>query len=138
MFNDINVSTSKWHDQKPADQWQFYTWTPTPSPILTWGGTSIYPNYFLFFSLTCIMSFISYSFWMLDLVVPWSFAIACVLLLVFLPALSGILGNLEQKTMLQTIKQLMQYTVLGIQLLSLKYTTVIRIQKFEQLFLPNR
>ena len=58
------------------------------------------------------------------------FAIVCVLFfLVFLPALSGILGNSEQKAILQTTKELIQYTVLQIQFRSLKYTTVIRIRK---------
>ena len=33
-----------------------------PHPIINWGGTSIYPNYFLFFCLLCLMSFISYNF----------------------------------------------------------------------------
>ena len=61
---------------------------------------------------------------MLDLVVPWSSAIACVLLLVFLPTLSGVSGNSEQKTILQTIKQLIQYTVLEIQLLLLGYAKI--------------
>ena len=50
-------------------------------------------------------------------------------LLVFLPALSGISGNSEQKTILHTTKQLIQYMVLGIQFRSLKYTAVIRIRK---------
>ena len=62
-----------------------------------------------------------------------TFAIACVLLLllflVFLPVLSGISGNSEQKAILQTAKELIQYTVLQIQFRSLKYTTVIRIRK---------
>ena len=43
--------------------------------------------------------------------------------------LSRILGNLEQKTILQVIIQLIQYTVLEIQFPSLKYTAVIRIRK---------
>ena len=64
---------------------------------------------------------------------PWhflrTFTIACVLLLVFVPALSGISGNLEQKTILQTTKHIIQYTVLEIQFRSLNYTTVIRICK---------
>ena len=66
--------------------------------------------------------------------------IACVLLLllVTLPPLSGISGNLEQKIILQTIEQLIHYTVLEIQSRSLKYTVVIKIrkQKFEQLSIP--
>ena len=59
----------------------------------------------------------------------WSFAIACVLLLVTLPALSGISGNSEQKTIFKTIKQLIQYTVLETHFWSLKYTPAIRIAK---------
>ena len=43
--------------------------------------------------------------------------------------LSGISGNLEQKTILQTTEQLIQFTVLEIQFRSLKYTSVIRIRK---------
>ena len=61
-----------------------------------------------------------------------SFAIAFVLLLlllVFLPALSGISGNSEQKIILQTIEQLIQYTDLEIQFWSLKYKAVISIRK---------
>ena len=54
---------------------------------------------------------------------------SCWILLVFLPALSGISGNSEQKTILQTTKQLIQYTVLDIQFRSLKYMNVIRIPK---------
>ena len=46
-----------------------------------------------------------------------------------LPALSGISGNSEQKTILQTTEQLIQFTVLEIQFRSFKYTTVIRIRK---------
>ena len=62
------------------------------------------------------------------------FAMSCVLLLFLLlldllPALSGISGNSEQKIILQTIEQLIQYTVLGIHFRSLKQTTVIRICK---------
>ena len=64
----------------------------------------------------------------------WRFAIACALLLllvllVTLPALSKISGNLEQKTILQTTEQLIQFTVLEIQFPSLKYMTVIGIRK---------
>ena len=44
-------------------------------------------------------------------------------------ALSGISGNSEQKTILQTTEQLMQFMVLEIQFRSLKYMTVIRIRK---------
>ena len=51
------------------------------------------------------------------------------LLLVFLPALSGISRNSEQKAILETTKELIQYTVLEIHFRSLKYTTVIRIRK---------
>ena len=51
------------------------------------------------------------------------------LFLVFLPALSGISGNLEQKTILLTTKQLIQYTVLEIKFWSLKYRTVVKIRK---------
>ena len=51
------------------------------------------------------------------------------LFLVFLPALSGISGNLEQKTILLTTKQLIQYTVLEIKFWSLKYRTVFKIRK---------
>ena len=51
------------------------------------------------------------------------------LFLVFLPALSGISGNLEQKTILPTTKQLIQYTVLEIKFWSLKYRTVVKIRK---------
>ena len=40
-----------------------------------------------------------------------------------------ILGNSEQKNSLQTIEQLMQYTVLEIQFRSVKHTTVLRIRK---------
>ena len=57
------------------------------------------------------------------------FVIACVFLLVILPALSGLSGNPEQKIILQTIEQLTQYTVSGIQFRYLKYTVVIRIRK---------
>ena len=46
-----------------------------------------------------------------------------------LPAVSGITGNSEQKTILQTTEQLIQYTVLVIQLRSLKYMTDIRTRK---------
>ena len=46
-----------------------------------------------------------------------------------LPALSKISGNSEQKAILQTIEQLIQYTLLEIQFWSLKYTAVIRIHK---------
>ena len=46
-----------------------------------------------------------------------------------LPALSGISGNSEQNIILQTIEQLMQYTVLEIQFRSLKYKAAIRIRK---------
>ena len=45
----------------------------------------------------------------------WRFAIGCALLLpvlVFLPALSGISGNSEQKIILQTIEQLIQFNYL--------------------------
>ena len=60
----------------------------------------------------------------------YAFAIACVLLvLVFLPALSGISENSEHKAILQTTKELIQYMVLQIQFRSLKHTTVIRICK---------
>ena len=45
-----------------------------------------------------------------------------------LPALSGISGNSEQKTILQTTERLMQYTVLKIRFRSLKYMAVIRIR----------
>ena len=41
----------------------------------------------------------------------------------------GISGNSEQKTILQTIKQLIQFTVLGIHFRSLKYMSVISIRK---------
>ena len=58
-----------------------------------------------------------------DMIITYS------LLVVFLPALSGISGNSEQKTILHTTKQLIQYMVLGIQFRSLKYTAVIRIRK---------
>ena len=51
------------------------------------------------------------------------------LLLVFLPGLSGISGNSERKIVLQTIEQLIQYMVLEINFRSLKYTAVIRIGK---------
>ena len=44
-------------------------------------------------------------------------------------ALSGISRNSEQKTILQTTKQLIQFIVLEIQFRSLKYMTVIRICK---------
>ena len=57
------------------------------------------------------------------------FAVAEVPLLVTLPALSGISGNSEQKTIFKTIKQLIQYTVLGNHFWSLKYTPAIRIAK---------
>ena len=43
--------------------------------------------------------------------------------------LSGILGNLEEKTILQTTKQLIQFTVLEIHFQSLEYMAVIRIRK---------
>ena len=49
-------------------------------------------------------------------------------LLDFIPALSGILGNSEQTIILQTIKQLIQFTVLEIQFWSLKYMVVIRMR----------
>ena len=39
------------------------------------------------------------------------------------------IGNSEQKTVLQTIEQLMQYTVLEIQFRSLRHTAVMRIRK---------
>ena len=51
------------------------------------------------------------------------------LLHVFLPALSGISGNSEQKDILQTVKKLIQCTVLEIQFRSWKYTIVIRIHR---------
>ena len=60
------------------------------------------------------------------------FAIACVLLLlllVFLPGLSGISGNLEQKTISRTIEQLIQCTVLESQFQSLKCMVFIRMRK---------
>ena len=57
------------------------------------------------------------------------------LLLVTLPALSGISENLEQKNILQTIKQLIQNTVLEIHFQSLKYTVVFT-QTFEQPSIP--
>ena len=58
------------------------------------------------------------------------FAIACVLLvLMTLPTLSGISGNAEQKTILQTTEQQMQCTVLELQFWSFKYMAVIRIRK---------
>ena len=44
-------------------------------------------------------------------------------------ALSGISRNSEQKTILQTSEQLIQFIVLEIQFRSLKYMTVIRICK---------
>ena len=44
-------------------------------------------------------------------------------------ALSGISGNSEQKTILQTTEQLIQFTILVNQSRSLKYMTVIRIRK---------
>ena len=52
-----------------------------------------------------------------------------ILLVVFLPALSGVSGNSEQKTILQITKQLIQYTDLEIQFRSLKYASVLRIRK---------
>ena len=59
------------------------------------------------------------------------FAIACVLLLllVFLPGLSGISGNLEQKSISRTIEQLIQCTILEIQFQSLKCMVFIRMRK---------
>ena len=42
---------------------------------------------------------------------------------------SGISGNSEQKAIIQTTKELIQYTVIQIQFQSLKYTVVIRIRK---------
>ena len=48
----------------------------------------------------------------------------------FLSALTGILGNSEQKIVLPTIEQLLQYTVLEIQ--SLKCMIVTRICKYIQ------
>ena len=60
------------------------------------------------------------------------FAIACVLLLllpVFLPCLSGMSGNLEQKTISRTIEQLMQWAVLEIQFRSLECMVFIRMRK---------
>ena len=53
----------------------------------------------------------------------------------FLAALSGISKNSEQKTILQTIEELMQNTVLEIHFRSSKYTVVIT-QKFEQFSIP--
>ena len=57
------------------------------------------------------------------------FTIACLLLLVNLPAWRGILRNSEQEIILHTIEQLTKYAVLGIQFWSLKNTVVIRICK---------
>ena len=51
------------------------------------------------------------------------------LLLVTLPALIRISENSDLKTILQTIEQLIQYTLLEIQFRSFKYTDVIRIRK---------
>ena len=52
-----------------------------------------------------------------------------------LPALSRISGSSEQKTILQTTGQLIQFTVLEIQFRPLKHTTV-NTQKFEQNSIP--
>ena len=57
------------------------------------------------------------------------FAVACVLLFVTMPSLSDISKNLEQKSNLQTIEQLIQRMVLETQPRSLKYTVVISIRK---------
>ena len=65
------------------------------------------------------------------------FIIACLLLLVNLPAWRGILRNSEQKIILHTIEQLTQYTVLGIQFWSLKNTVVIRICKYFYSYLSD-
>ena len=46
-----------------------------------------------------------------------------------LPALSGISGNSQEKSILQTTKQLMQFSILDNQFWSLIYTTVIGIRK---------
>ena len=57
----------------------------------------------------------------------------------WLPALSGIAGNSEQKNILHTTEQLIQYTVLGIHFRSLKYTTVIGIRtKLSNFLLSKR
>ena len=62
---------------------------------------------------------------------------AFLLLVVFVPALSGMSGNSEKKIILQTNKQLLQYTVLEIHFRSLKYMVVTRIRKhFEQPSIP--
>ena len=53
---------------------------------------------------------------------------SCWILLVFLPALSGISGNSEQKSY-RPPNSLIQYTVLETQFRSLKHTTVIRIRE---------
>ena len=45
------------------------------------------------------------------------------------PTLSGISGNSEQKTILQTAKQLIQYKAIEAQFRSLKYKAVNRIHK---------
>ena len=47
----------------------------------------------------------------------------------FLPVVSRISRNSEQKTVLQIIEQLTQYTLLEIQFRSLKYTSVTRVCK---------
>ena len=58
--------------------------------------------------------------------------LACVilLLLISLPALSGISWNMEQKIIiLQIIKQLIQYTFFDLQFWCLKYMVIIKIRK---------
>ena len=67
---------------------------------------------------------------------PWT-SCSPSLLLVTLQAFSGISRNSEQKIILQTTKQLIQFRVLEIQFRPLKYISAIRIRKkFEQHPIP--
>ena len=105
--------------------------------IISFSLSHFHRFYFLFRCFFCLSQFCSIFFLLLlkkNYCVCVKHKVFCnclcsssLLLLVTLPTLSRISGNSEQKTILQTTEQLIQYIFLEIQFRSLKYRAVFRI-----------